>query len=408
MAQVTGRNTILLGVTGGIAAYKSAELVRALQAEGHAVQAVLTKAAAKFVTPLTIASLTGNKVITDLFDDGSADGVLHSAIAHIDAARRADVLLVAPATAATLARFALGLADDFLSTAHLAFRGPLVLAPAMNANMWEHPSTQENLATLRSRGARVVEPGTGELACGTVGPGRLADLGEIVAAVRSALHPGGALSGECVLVTAGPTREPLDPVRYISNRSSGRMGFALAEEAAKLGGRVILVAGPVALPTPRGCERIDVESASQMHQAVMQRLGEASLVVMAAAVADYRPARPAASKLKKRDGLPQLSFEETPDILRAIGASKGDRVLVGFAAETDELEANARRKLQAKGCDLVVANPVGGATGFDTDLNQGLLLSADGSVRQLEPMPKSAMAARVLDAAVRLRKRMAA
>lgn len=402
------QSTVLLGVTGGIAAYKSAELVRALQADGHAVQAVLTKAATKFITPLTIASLTGNKVITDLFDDSSLDETLHSAIAHIDVAQRADVLLVAPASADMLAKFALGLADDFLSTAHLAFRGPLVLAPSMNTNMWEHPATRENLAALQTRGARIVEPGVGELACGTVGPGRLAELGEIVAAVRSALNAEGDLQDECVLVTAGPTREALDPVRYISNRSSGRMGFALAAEAARRGARVVLIAGPVALPTPAGCERIDVESAAEMHQSVLQHLGEASFAVMAAAVADYRPEHQAASKLKKRDGLPQLSLEETPDILRSAAAHKGDRVLVGFAAETDDLEANARRKLQSKGCDLVVANPVGGATGFDSELNQGMLLAADGSVQRLGSMSKAEMAGRILDEAIRLRKRMAA
>ena len=405
---MSDQSTVLLGVTGGIAAYKSAELVRALQAEGHAVQAVLTKAATKFITPLTIASLTGNKVVTDLFDESSPDETLHSAIAHIDVAQRADVLLVAPASADMLAKFALGLADDFLSTAHLAFRGPLVLAPAMNTNMWEHPATRDNLAALRTRGARIVEPGIGELACGTVGPGRLAELGDIVAAVRSALRARGDLQDECVLVTAGPTREALDPVRYISNRSSGRMGFALASEAARRGARVILVAGPVALPTPPGCERIDVVSAGEMHQTVLQHLGEASFAVMAAAVADYRPDRAAASKLKKRDGLPQLSLEETPDILQSAAAHKGERVLVGFAAETDDLEANARRKLRSKGCDLMVANPVGGATGFDTELNQGMLLAADGSVQRLGPMSKPEMAARILDEAIRLRKRMAA
>ena len=402
------QSTVLLGVTGGIAAYKSAELVRALQADGHAVQAVLTKAATKFITPLTIASLTGNKVITDLFDDSSPDETLHSAIAHIDVAQRADVLLVAPASADMLAKFALGLADDFLSTAHLAFRGPLVLAPSMNTNMWEHPATRENLAALRTRGARIVEPGVGDLACGTVGPGRLAELGDIVAAVRSALSSEDDLQDECVLVTAGPTREALDPVRYISNRSSGRMGFALANEAARRGARVVLIAGPVALPTPPGCERIDVESAAEMHQSVLQHLGQASFAVMAAAVADYRPDHAAASKLKKRDGLPQLSLEETPDILQSAAAHQGDRVLVGFAAETDDLEANGRRKLQSKGCDLVVANPVGGATGFDSELNQGMLLAADGSVQRLGPMSKAEMAGRILDEAIRLRKRMAA
>ena len=402
------QSTVLLGVTGGIAAYKSAELVRALQVDGHAVQAVLTKAATKFITPLTIASLTGNKVITDLFDDSSPDETLHSAIAHIDVAQRADVLLVAPASADMLAKFALGLADDFLSTAHLAFRGPLVLAPSMNTNMWEHPATRENLAALRTRGARIVEPGFGELACGTVGPGRLAELGDIVAAVRSALSSEDDLQDECVLVTAGPTREALDPVRYISNRSSGRMGFALANEAARRGARVVLIAGPVALPTPPGCERIDVESAAEMHQSVLQHLGQASFAVMAAAVADYRPDHAAASKLKKRDGLPQLSLEETPDILQSAAAHQGDRVLVGFAAETDDLEANGRRKLQSKGCDLVVANPVGGATGFDSELNQGMLLAADGSVQRLGPMSKAEMAGRILDEAIRLRKRIAA
>lgn len=402
------QSTVLLGVTGGIAAYKSAELVRALQADGHAVQAVLTKAATRFITPLTIASLTGNKVITDLFDDSSPDETLHSAIAHIDVAQRADVLLVAPASADMLAKFALGLADDFLSTAHLAFRGPLVLAPSMNTNMWEHPATRENLAALRTRGARIVEPGVGELACGTVGPGRLAELDDIVAAVRAALSSEGELQDASVLVTAGPTREALDPVRYISNRSSGRMGFALAAEAARRGARVVLIAGPVALPTPAGCERIDVESAAEMHQSVLQHLGEASFAVMAAAVADYRPEHQAASKLKKRDGLPQLSLEETPDILKSAAAHKGDRVLVGFAAETDDLEANGRRKLRSKGCDLMVANPVGGATGFDTELNQGMLLAVDGSVQRLGPMSKAEMAGRILDEAIRLRKRMAA
>ena len=405
---MSDQSTVLLGVTGGIAAYKSAELVRALQADGHAVRAVLTKAATKFITPLTIASLTGNKVITDLFDDSSPDETLHSAIAHIDVAQRADVLLVAPASADMLAKFALGLADDFLSTAHLAFRGPLVLAPAMNTNMWEHPATRENLAALRARGARIVEPGVGELACGTVGPGRLAELDDIVAAVRSALSSGGDLQDECVLITAGPTREALDPVRYISNRSSGRMGFALANEAAKRGARVVLVAGPVALPTPPGCERIDVESAAEMHQSVLQHLGEASFAIMAAAVADYRPDHAADRKLKKRDGLPQLSLEETPDILQSAAANKGDRVLVGFAAETHDLEANGRRKLRSKGCDLVVANPVGGATGFDSELNQGTLLAADGSMQRLDPMSKAEMAGRILDEAIRLRKRMAA
>ena len=396
--------TVLLGVSGGIAAYKSAELVRALRAEGCSVQAVMTKAATKFITPLTLATLTGKRVVTDLFADASAEDTLHSAVAHIDVAQSADLMLVAPATADVLAKFAQGLADDFLSTAHLAFEGPLVLAPAMNTRMWEHPATRENLAVLRARGARVVDPGSGELACGTVGAGRFADTDRIVAAVQVALEASGDLRGERVLVTAGPTREDLDPVRYISNRSSGRMGFALAEDAARRGAEVTLVAGPVSLSTPAGCKRVDVESAQQMRDAVMERLDGVTIAVMAAAVADYRPVEPAGRKLKKRDGVPALELEETPDILQAAGDRKGGCLLVGFAAETDDLEANARRKLEAKGCDLVVANPVGGDTGFETDLNQGLLLAATGEALRLEPMTKTAMAARIFDTALRLRR----
>ncbi len=396
--------TVLLGVSGGVAAYKSAELARALMSEGCDVRAVMTRAATKFVAPLTLAALTGNRVVTDLFAASSADETLHSAIAHIELAQRADVLVVAPATADVLARFAQGLADDFLTTAHLAFKGPLVLAPAMNTGMWEHPATRENLALLRARGARVVDPGAGELACGAVGTGRLAETESIVAAVRDALRGPGELRGECVLVTAGPTRESLDPVRYISNRSSGRMGFALAEEAARRGARVILVAGPVALPTPQGCERVDVESSLEMQAAVLGRLPEVDVAVMAAAVADYRPVSAAARKLKRRDGLPEIRLEETPDILAAVAGGKGRRFVIGFAAETDSLESNARRKLEAKGCDLVVANPVGGNTGFESERNQGLLLAATGETLRLEPMAKATMAARIFDFAARARR----
>ena len=403
-----GGKSILLGISGGIAAYKSAELVRALRAEGCGVQAVMTRAATRFITPLTLASLTGNRVITDLFSDASDEETLHSAIAHIDAAQQSDLLLVAPATADILAKFALGLADDFLSTAHLAFEGPLVLAPAMNTVMWEHPATRDNLMALRARGARIVEPSVGELACGTVGAGRLADPELIVDTVREALRGSAELQGECVLITAGPTREALDPVRYISNRSSGRMGFALADAAARRGARVIVVAGPVSLPTPNGCQRVDVEDAQQMHDAVMDRLPEATIIVMAAAVADYRPASAASRKLKKRDGLPLVELEETPDILKAVARRKGNRLLIGFAAETDDLESNARRKLESKGCDWVVANPVGGATGFETDVNQGLLLSATGEAVRVEPMKKARMAARILDVTARARTRTAA
>ena len=402
------QKTVLLGVSGGIAAYKSAEIVRALQADGYSVQAAMTRAATKFVTPLTFAALTGRKVITDLFADRTVEDVLDSSIAHIDVARKADLLLVAPATADLLAKFALGIADDFLSTAHLAFEGPLVLAPAMNTRMWEHPATRENLALLRARGARIVEPGTGELACGTTGAGRLADPELILRSVRVALRCNADLQGECVLVTAGPTREPLDPVRFLSNRSSGRMGFAIAEDAAQRGARVVLVAGPVALATPQGCERVDVETAAEMHRAVISRVGEASVVVMTAAVADYRPAAVADRKLKKRDGLRSVELEPTRDILMAARERNGRCILVGFAAETDDLESNARSKLVAKGCDLVVANPVGGATGFDVDLNQGLLLWPNGAVERIDPTSKRRMAARILDATIEIRQRRAA
>ncbi len=405
---MSNEKTILLGVSGGIAAYKSAELVRALRSDGYRVQAVMTRAATKFITPLTLASLTGNRVITDLFADLSADETLTSSVAHIEVAQASDLMLVAPATADILAKFALGLADDFLSTAHLAFTGPLVLAPAMNTRMWEHPATRENLAVLRSRGAVVVEPGSGELACGTVGRGRLADSEPIVAAVRDALRFRGDMHGECVLITAGPTREALDPVRYLSNRSSGRMGFALAEEAARRGARVILIAGPVALPTPQGCERVDVESAQEMHDTAIERLPDASIAVMAAAVADYRPSTPSGRKIKKRDGPPGIHLEETPDILRAVAQRKGSRFVIGFAAETHDLESNARSKLRSKGCDLVVANPVGGSTGFETEFNQGLVLGATGEVHRLETMTKTSMAARIFDFAVRYRRRAAA
>ncbi len=394
--------SVLLGVSGGIAAYKSAEIVRALRAEGHRVQAVMTKAATQFIGPLTLASLTGQKVITDLFSANSAEDTLHSAIAHIDVAQEADLLLVAPATADVLAKFANGIADDFLSTAHLAYKGPIVLAPAMNTAMWEHPATQENLARLLDRGVTVVEPGVGELACGTTGPGRLADLEPVMNAVRAVLGATGSMASECVLVTAGPTREPIDPVRYLSNRSSGRMGYAIAAEAASRGARVIIVSGPVSLPTPPGCERVNVESADDMHKAVQRHLDEATVAVMAAAVADYRPASPAGQKIKRGNGAPSFDLVETPDILKSARNDSGRRVLVGFAAETSDLEANARRKLAAKGCDLLVANPVGGETGFDTDRNQGILLAADGTREALAPMAKSEMAGHILDAVARL------
>ncbi len=399
---------IILGVSGGIAAYKSAELVRQLRSAGYEVQVVMTAAARQFITPLTLASLSGNKVVTGLFHDGSDADTLNSAIEHIDVAQSGDLLLAAPATADVLAKFAHGIADDFLTTTHLAFDGPVIVAPAMNTNMWEHPATRENIAVLRGRGVTVVEPGSGDLACGTVGPGRLAEISDIVSRVRSVFEERGELRGETVLITAGPTREPLDPVRYISNRSSGRMGFALAEEARRRGARVVLVCGPVSLETPSGCERIDVETTREMYDAAMARLDGATMAVMAAAAADYRAASPAAQKIKKHGGPPSLRLEETPDILRAAGERKRGLFLVGFAAETENLEANARRKLESKNCDLIVANPVGGATGFDSAANRGLILTRAGDVIRIDPMLKSEMAACIFDTAAALRRRQAA
>ena len=393
---------IVLGVTGGIAAYKSAEIVRTLQERGFRVQVVMTTNAQRFIAPLTFAALTGEKVITDLFADRSATETLDSSIEHIAVAQEADLLLVAPATADALAKFAHGLANDFLSTMQLAFDGPLVVAPAMNTNMWAHPATVENLRTLASRGVRVVEPGAGDLACGMVGPGRLADPGQIVEAVEEALAPRkGDLAGKRVLVTAGPTREAIDPVRYLSNRSSGRMGFALAEAARDRGASVELVLGPTRLEPPSGIEVAHVESAEEMRTAVLRSFEQVDFCVMAAAVADYRMATPSAQKIKKGDGPPHLELEQTPDILRELGEQKCNQVLVGFAAETENLRENAIRKLREKNCDFLVANPVGesgAGTGIDSLQNQGVLLPSSGDPIELARSSKLEMASRIWDA----------
>ena len=330
--------TVVLGVTGGIAAYKAAELVRLLTERGWAVRVVMTAGARKFVQPLTFAALTGRKVITELFSEADDESTLQSSIEHIAVAQEANVLLVAPATADVLAKFARGIADDFLTTMQLAYAGPLVVAPAMNVNMWNHAATQSNMDVLRSRGVRVVEPDAGALACGMVGPGRLAELSSIVTAVEQALTSAAPqapeLEGETVLITAGPTKEPLDPVRFLSNHSSGRMGYALAEEALARGARVILVSGPVELAPPEGCDFVPVTTAQQMYQAVLERLKDATLVIAAAAVADYRPRHVVGEKIKKQTGSMSLELEPTPDILAEVGRLKGERFLIGFAAET--------------------------------------------------------------------------
>lgn len=396
---------ITLGVTGGVAAYKAAELVRRLQQEGHSISVVMTRAAREFVTPLTFAALSGQKVITDLFGDSSSGGAnLESAIEHIAVAQRTDLLLVAPATADIIAKFARGVADDFLTTLYLACTAPVVIAPAMNVNMWNHAATQENVGTLRARSVKIVEPDEGYLACGMTGPGRLAGLEDILGAVHEVTKALRDLEGETVLVSAGPTREDLDPVRYITNRSSGKMGYAVAEAAAKRGAKVILISGPVILETPAGVERVDVRTAEEMRRAVGERFPEASIAVLAAAVSDYRPAELRAEKIKKRNTPLAISLEPTTDILAEVATRKGQKIVVGFAAETDQVAENARKKLASKNADLMVANDVTAeGAGFDSDTNVVTLFSRDGRDLALPKMPKSEVAERVLDEVLRLR-----
>jgi phosphopantothenoylcysteine decarboxylase / phosphopantothenate---cysteine ligase len=384
---------ILLGVTGSIAAYKAVELLRLFTAAGAEVQVVMTEGATKFVAPLTFETLTRQPVLLDMWSLASSHR-----IGHIEATQRAELFVVAPATARTVARLALGLADDFLSCIYLASRCPVVLAPAMDCDMFEHPALQENLRRLRDRGIHVVEPDTGPLASGLVGRGRLADLQAILGVVERVLIPKGDLAGRVVLVTAGPTREPLDPVRFLSNRSSGKMGYAIAEAAAARGAHVILVSGPTALAPPATAETIHVETAEEMLRAVLAKIEIAHVVIKAAAVADYRPKRRAARKLKKEDVLSEVPLEPTPDILAEIGKRKGDRVVVGFAAETDDLVANARKKLERKHLDLVVANDVSGpGAGFDVDTNVVTILDASAGIEELPLLSKREVADRILD-----------
>lgn len=388
---------ILLGVGGGIAAYKAAELVRLFMQQDHQVQVVMTRAGEKFIQPLTFAALTGRKVLTDLF-------AIEDAIEHISVAQAHDVLVIAPATADLLAKLSHGLADDFLSTLYLAFTGPVVLAPAMNVNMWQHPATQANLATLIQRGHTVVEPGSGFLACGMIGPGRLADPETIAQAVVQQGRPKQDLAGETVLLTAGPTQEPLDPVRYISNRSSGKMGYALAEAAAARGARVILVSGPVHLPAPHGVELVNVRTALEMRDKVMEHLPAASIVIKAAAVADFHLSKVPDQKVKKTAARLSLEFDPTPDILAELGRKKGDYLLIGFAAETQNVQQEARRKLETKNCDMVVGNYVGGSeTGFESDLNEVVLVLRNGETIPLPRASKRELAARIFDEILLLR-----
>jgi phosphopantothenoylcysteine decarboxylase/phosphopantothenate--cysteine ligase len=421
-----GRVKVTVGVCGGIAAYKSVELVRLLQDAGYDPHVVMTKAAEEFVRPLTFAAISGHRVITSLWgeDAGAVTGDDESSIEHIYEAQTTKLLIVAPATADTLAKFAHGLADDFLSTMFLATTAPVIVAPAMNVNMWEHPATRANVETLRGRGVKVIEPGSGYLACGMVGGGRLAEPATIAAAVAETLTASVAkgyvglaektaaapaletdFAGETVLVTAGGTREAIDPVRFIGNRSSGRMGYSVAEAARKRGARVILISAPTALPEPAGVEVVRVVTADEMRSAVMKRLREATIVVMAAAVSDYRVRSVAAQKIKREAARAViLELEATEDILREVVAQRVvGTIVVGFAAETEDTLANGRAKLAGKGVDAVVVNDVSmEGIGFDAEQNAGSFLTTGAEV-ELPLMSKAKMADRILDEVAKLR-----
>ncbi len=396
---------IALGVCGGIAAYKAAEIVRMLQDRGIHVQVIMTASAQEFVRPLTFAALSGEKVITSMFSvEAGAEPNIDSAIEHIAVAQSIDALVVVPATADVLAKFAQGIANDFLTTLYLATTAPVVVAPAMNVNMWEHPATQQNLEGLRQRGVRIVEPGIGYLACGMTGPGRLAENEAVVAAVMEALGASQDLAGETVLITAGPTREKLDLVRYLTNRSSGRMGYALAEAALRRGARVLLVSGPTALKPPSAAEVTWVESASQMLEAVLRLLPQASVVIKAAAVADYTIGNPPDEKIK-RTGRMTLELDPTTDILTEIARRKTSQIVIGFAAETQNIIENARKKLVAKSLDAIVVNDVSReGIGFDSERNAVTILTPSESISVPETT-KWDVAQSVLDQAVRLRRR---
>ena len=389
MAGPLAGRRVLLGVTGGIAAYKAAILCRLLQERGAEVQVVMTPAATRFVGPDTFAALTGRAVHSDTFERTEI-------VLHVRLAREADAAVVAPATANMLAKLSWGLADDLLTSTLLEFGGPLVVAPAMHSGMHEHPATRGNLETLRERGVMVVGPVEGALAAGDRGMGRMAEPEDIAAALEEALSAGRDLAGRRVLVTAGPTHEPIDAVRFLGNRSSGKMGWAVAEEAHRRGAAVTLVSGPTHLADPAGIEVVRVETAEEMRDAVLSRFDEADAVVKAAAVADFRPKEHVEGKIKKEGGTPDIHLEPTPDILRELGERKGGRVLVGFAAETEDLEGAGRQKLREKHLDLIVVNQVGEpGTGFDSDTNRASILSAGGDDTPLREWTKRELAAAI-------------
>ena len=387
---------IVLGVSGGIAAYKTPELVRRLQDAGADIRVVLTPNATRFVAPLALAAVSGHGVIIDQWGDPEKGGV-----DHIELARWAELLLIAPATANIIAKLAVGLADDALSTYAIAHRGHVMLAPAMNWSMLQHPTVEQNLATLESRGVEMIDPESGHLAEGEEGLGRLAEIATIVERVR--VHFAARdLDGQHVLVTAGPTREPIDPVRYISNRSSGKMGYAIADAAKRRGATVTLVSGPTALTVPAGVDVARINTAAEMFDAVMQRAPQNQIVIKAAAVSDFAPASVAPNKIKKdgRDGL-NVTFKKTADILGSLAGVKPRPFVVAFAAETNSVEKNAREKLDRKGADMIVANDVSDASiGFDSDQNEVLVIARDGSTTRLEKAPKFVIANRILDLVV--------
>lgn len=400
---------VALGVTGGIAAYKAAELVRVLQDRGLDVQVVMTAGARNFVTPLTFAALSGHKVITEIFGKGGEEPNVESAIEHIAVAQGIDALVIAPATANVIARIAQGIADDFLTTLCLATKAPIIVAPSMNVNMWDNAATQQNLDILRAHGIRVLDPDEGYLACGMVGSGRLASVDTIAHAVFEALQVREDLKGETILVSAGPTEEPLDPVRYLSNRSSGKMGYALAEAGQRRGATVIVVSGPTRLPAPRGVTVEKVRTSHEMKEAILRNLDHATVVLMSAAVVDFAPTQPETRKIKKHEGHLTIEFKPTCDILAEVSRRRHSRqLIVGFAAETDHLLENAAAKLRDKRLDLIAANDVTQeGAGFDSDTNIVTLIFPDGQAKPLEKMSKLDVANRILDEVVGLRSKLA-
>lgn len=382
--------TIVLGITGSIAAYKAAEIASQLTQAGAKVNVIMTKAAAEFITPLTFRSLTGTPVVTEMFDLTSELSVEHVALAEA-----ADVVVIAPATANIIAKIAAGIADDMLCCTVLATKAPVIVAPAMNVNMYENPITQENLTKLRARGFTIVGPARGWLACGETGMGRLADIEEIIGAIRQVLGKRGDLASKKIVVTAGGTQEPLDPVRHISNRSSGKMGYALAEAARDRGARVVLITAPTALPKLAGIKVIDVRTAQEMYDAVKEAVTQADALIMAAAVADYRPTKVSRSKIKKAAPSLTLELERTPDIL---GTVKGNFIRVGFAAESENLIENAKQKLRDKQLDLIVANDIAAPdSAFGADTDRVVIIDRNDKIDELPLLLKTEVANRVLD-----------